>query len=93
MIFLHSERQNATQQQTQSQQVQSEQPAQSVTTIPQQQLPEILPPVQQTNYSKIDTSNLPPLDEITPPKLDDGYSIHREYDFGGYSNGTSDLPL
>ena len=93
LIFLHSERQNATQQQTQSQQVQSEQPAQSVTTTPQQQLPEILPPVQQTNYSKIDTSNLPPLDEITPPKLDDGYSIHREYDFGGYSNGTSDLPL
>lgn len=93
LIFLHRERQNAAQSQSQTQQVQTEQQTTQTVTTPQTQLPDILPPVQQTNYSKIDTSNLPPLDEITPPKLDDGYSIHREYDFGGYGNANSDLPL
>ena len=93
LIFLHRERQNAAQSQSQTQQVQTEQQTTQTVTTPQAQLPDILPPVQQTNYSKIDTSNLPPLDEITPPKLDDGYSIHREYDFGGYGNANSDLPL
>ena len=93
LIFLHRERQNAAQSQSQTQQVQTEQQTTQTVTTPQAQLPDILPHVQQTNYSKIDTSNLPPLDEITPPKLDDGYSIHREYDFGGYGNANSDLPL
>lgn len=95
LIFLHSERQNANQaQQTPQQVTQPEQISQPETQTQQSGLPEILPPLQQqTNYSKIDTSNLPPLDEITPPQLDEGYSIHREYDFGGYSNGNSDLPL
>lgn len=55
---------------------------------------EPLKPVQQKPkpQNAIDTSGLMPLDEIKPPQLDGGYSIHSDYDYGDYY-GDDSVPL
>lgn len=55
------------------------------TQVQQTQYSGILPLQEQQSYKKIDTSGLPPLDEIKVPQMSDGgYSIHNDYTYGDY---------
>lgn len=104
LIFLHPERENQPQEQAQTESNNEEETqtksksrfkSDKKDNSQQQEQPAELPKLEQPKpkmQNSIDTSKLLPLDEIKPPQLNGGYSIHSDYDFGDYY-GDDSVPL